>query len=461
MVPMRTKTPNLPRLSFAVLLIVHLSLIICHCSFIPSAAAGERLVLAFYYAWYDMDTWNLPLGDQPSTPYVSTDPATIERHVQEAQRAGLDAFVQSWYGPQVENNQTETNFRQLLDIAAGYGFRAAADVELTSPFLHSTADVVNALNHLLAVHAQHPAYLRVGGKPVVFFWRQNQYPVETWYSIRDQVDPDRTSIWIMEGTDLGYLGPFDGNHLYSVAWSDDPAGTLTRWGARVRDWSAAQNAPRYWVATVMPGYDDLNTGRADAFVRPRAGGQFYRQCWDGAIRSGADWIIVTSFNEWREGSQIETSAGYGDFYLNLTAELAAAYRQGAPPAIEAPPTDTPPAPETSEPTPTPTPEPTVEPSPTAIPATATSTLTPTPTPPASDTPSPTPSPSSSPSPSPTAPLTPTPDPTPTATAMPTPAPIERAAAWPWGGWVAGAAVALLAIGMLTHAIRLRRDVIGD
>ena len=146
------------------LLALLLSFLICHFSFPPPAAAqGERLVLAFYYAWFGMDVWELPLGDKPLYPHVSTDPAAIERHVGEAQQAGIDAFVQSWYGPQVENNQTETNFRQLLDIAAGRGFRAAIDVEVMSPFFHSSADVVNALDYLLTVHAQHPAYLRVGG----------------------------------------------------------------------------------------------------------------------------------------------------------------------------------------------------------------------------------------------------------------------------------------------------------
>ena len=422
----------------------------------PTGAQGERLVLAFYYAWFGMDVWDLPLGDQPLYPYRSTDPAAIERHVREAQQAGIDAFVQSWYGPQVENNQTETNFQQLLDIAAQHGFRAAIDLEVMSPFFHSTADVVNALNYLLSVHAQHPAYLRVGGKPVVFFWRQGQYSAETWVSIRDQVDPGRSSIWIAEGTDLSVLGPFDGLHLYSVAWSDDPGGVLIQWGDRVREWGAAQGVARAWVATVMPGYDDLNTGRAGAFVRSRAGGQYYRACWNGAIESGADWVMITSFNEWREGTQIEISAGYGDFYLNLTAELAAAYRQGAPAALGEAPTAAPP--------PTETPAPTEEPQPTAPPPTDT------PTPPPTDTPTPTLTLTSTPSPSPT--LTPTnvptatpsptntPASTPTPTPTPTPKLADRAATWPWGRWALGAAVALLALGAVVQALRLRRDVVG-
>jgi hypothetical protein len=362
----------------------------------PTDAAGERLVLAFYYAWFEMTTWDLPLPDKPSQPYASSDRSTMRRHVDWAKQAGIDAFVQSWYGPQVENNQTETNFAVLLDVAGNQGFSAAVDLEVTSPFLHSQGDVVAALQHLLTVHANHPAYLRVGGKPVVFFWRQTRFSVETWYSIRNQVDPNRTSIWITEGVDLDYLGPFDGNHLYSVAWDTEPEGTLIRWGQRIRDWVVQNGTARHWVATVMPGYDDRVTGRPDAFVRDRAGGAYYRRCWEGAIQSGADWVILTSFNEWMEGTQIEPSVGYGDSYLGLTRELGDAYRV----SVYVEPTPAP----TAEDTPTPQP---TDPVPTPT-STATPTATPTETPTVIPTPSPTPTETPSPTPTPFPTLTPTP-----------------------------------------------------
>ena len=320
-------------------LILHLLTILLTCACLllyipgpsPALAEDPRLVLAFYYAWYDQNTWSSGLpADQPSQAYTSSDPATIERHVSQAQATGIDAFVQSWYGPQEANNQTETNFRTLLDIAAAKGFQAAVDFETTGPFFADQGSIVDALRHLLAVHAQHPAYLRYQGKPVVFFWRQQRFSVDEWAKIRAQVDPDHDSFWIAEGVDIAYQAVFDGHHLYSIAWSPDSARTLDDWGFRVRRYESQNGVNRLWVATVMPGYDDTRTDRSDAFAVARQDGDYYRATWSAAMASQPDWIMITSFNEWIEGTMIEPSLSYGNLYLDLTRELVRGFKADNP-----------------------------------------------------------------------------------------------------------------------------------
>jgi Glycosyl hydrolase family 99 len=414
-------------------------------------AQNERLVLAFYYAWFDQATWKSgQLSDQPALPYDSRDLATIQRHVAQARSAGIDALVQSWYGPSGgSNNMTEANFAALLDVSAASGLRAAVDFETQGPFLSSAGDVQSALATLLSGHAQHPAYLKVNGKPVVFFWRQQRFSVDAWAAIRQQVDPERKSIWIAEGTDLAYLRVFDGIHLYSVAWSADPAPVLVNFGAKVRKAAQDLGGFRYWVATAMPGYDDTRLRGAGGFARPRANGDYFRATFSGAAQSGADWTIVTSFNEWLEGSMIEPSASYGDTYLNLTNELAATYRTGVAVAPTIAPAPSPAA--TTVITPaaaaamkaqvvsSSTVGPTLEPSSTAIPSPSpTCTATPTSTP---------------------APATPTLEPSPSPTDAPDPTPAPVSSGWldsmPPSAWVMIGGT-MLVLGVVAGAVAGRR-----
>lgn len=291
-------------------------------------AGDDRLVVAFYYAWYDKKTWSSgKVPDTPASPYTSSDRDAMARQVDQAKAAGIDALILNWWG---HGNQTEKNLQALLDIAAQKGLRVGVDFDLNSPFMQGTSSYADNLRHLISVHAAHPAYLRTQGRPVIFFYNVARLPVSTWRTIREQVDPSYNTVWIAEGTNLAYLSVFDGHHLYSITWSNRiaPAQTLASWGSKVRQYNREHQTGKLWVATVMPGYDDRRA-RSGGFARARDGGDYYRECWQAAIASQPHWVVINSFNEWPEGTYIEPSQAYGRLYLDLTAEWAARFKGAA------------------------------------------------------------------------------------------------------------------------------------
>ncbi|HEY6041045.1 MAG TPA: hypothetical protein VIX58_02855, partial [Anaerolineae bacterium] len=101
-----------------ILLIATAALVSTH----SAHAAMSPRVLAFYYAWYDNNTWNYnTVPDLPAQPYESYEPNVIARHIQQAQSAGIDAFVVSWIGT---NYPTDANFRTMLERSRAAGFAA-------------------------------------------------------------------------------------------------------------------------------------------------------------------------------------------------------------------------------------------------------------------------------------------------------------------------------------------------
>jgi hypothetical protein len=288
----------------------------------PAQAQGTAPVLVYYYVWWSPDVLGAgKTPDWPVTPYYSSDASVIQQQVSQAALAGIDGLVVGWYGPQEEYNQTETNFRVVLDQAAAHGIKALLSVDLGSAaWFKSTQEIIDGMNYAISVHAAHPAYFRYGGRPVFVFWFQGRYNLDEWAAIRQQVDPDHNTIWIAEGAMPDAMPTFDGLHMYTISWSENVYGTLSHWS------SVTHERGGIWMATAMPGWDNTYTQQSERYIRDREDGNFYRETFAAAAASGPDLILITSWNEWLEGTQIEPSHNYGDFYLNLTRELIGEYK---------------------------------------------------------------------------------------------------------------------------------------
>ncbi len=94
----------------------------------PSLRAGPApRVLAFYYAWFDANTWQPSVvPDTPAERYASNDSGAVARQVRQAKDAGIDAFVVSWIGA---NSPVDGNFKLVLNAAQSAGFSATVDFE--------------------------------------------------------------------------------------------------------------------------------------------------------------------------------------------------------------------------------------------------------------------------------------------------------------------------------------------
>ena len=67
---------------------------------------------------------------------------------------------------------------------------------------------------------------------------------------------------------------------------------------------------RLTVGTVIPGYDDTKV-RNGSRVILRNGTKTYRDYWDVINEVDVDWVFITSWNEWHEGTEIEPSVEHG------------------------------------------------------------------------------------------------------------------------------------------------------
>ncbi len=290
---------------------------------VPASAQSPKQVYAFYFPWWTNDSWgDGRLIDRPANQYDSRDGGAVGRQVGEAMGAGIDGFIVDWYGPQ-ENNLTSQVFNMLLDIAGGAGFKAAAAVDLNGPYANSPDQVLETMNYVVNDRANHPAYLRFNGKPVIYFWNQNKFSVADWKNIRNQVDPNHNTIWVMEGTSTGYLGVFDSLYLFNVAWAGNPGATARQWKN-----TALRGGGGYYTPTVLPGWDESRmTGRSNpSAIVDRAGGAYLTKSWNGAVSANTTTILITSWNEYFENSYIEPSQSYGTQSLDVLRPLIAAWK---------------------------------------------------------------------------------------------------------------------------------------
>ena len=207
-------------------------------------------------------------------------------------------------------------FRSLLAAAERDSFHVTIYYEQAS----STEKIFQDLQYILLKYTRSSAFLKVGARPVIFFYGRvtGRFSQDNWRDLFERLDREGLGIFaVADGFGEDLMRSFNGVHTYNpVTMPFDKV-----WALYLSSASRAKGMGKLFAATVLPGYDDRFV-RQPGIAQDRQNGRYYRAYWDAAIDSDPQWILITSFNEWHEGSEIEPSVELGDQYLQLTRELA-------------------------------------------------------------------------------------------------------------------------------------------
>ena len=308
-------------------------------------------VLAFYYTWYGRpgpdgkarhwgevkagEHWIAESTHYPAKgAYDSHDPAILDYHIELARGCGIDAFIATWWS---QGDFHDEAFALLLDHAQKKGLEATIYWETVPGEGQAKLDrAVNDLVYVLQKYGGHPAFLKLDGKPVLFVYGRvmGQVKLGEWPEIitkaRERYGKD--FVLIADGYREDYARLFDGVHTYNpCGWvagkkPDELAAASRKEFAK--DVALARSQGKLSCLTVIPGYDDTKI-RKPGLDAERQGGETYRVLWQQAIAARPDWVLITSWNEWHEGSEIEPSWEDGDKYGKMTAMFAADFKRSA------------------------------------------------------------------------------------------------------------------------------------
>ena len=331
-------------------------------------------VHTFYYGWYGNpeydgkyhhwnhqiiphhldSTWNnagnFPGGDDISAnfypesgSYSSNDSEIITRHMKQIKDAGIGVLAISWWG---KDSYTDNSVSTYLDIANQFQLKITFHIEPVYSSIEQFKEIVNYIN---SEYGNHPAFFRHNGKPFYYIYDSGKVKYPEWnkllatdgeLSIRNTpLDAIFIGHWERE-RDGGFItkSGFDGFYTYYASEGFMYGCTSSNWPVMAE--FARQNN-LIFIPCPGPGYIDTR-------IRPwnrkntedRDYGNYYERMFRNAAAVNPDYLAITSFNEWHEGTQIEpavpktipsfTYLDYGNdiepsFYLKKTRELIGKY----------------------------------------------------------------------------------------------------------------------------------------
>ena len=315
-----------------------------------------RDVGVHYYPWYGapLHNWNDGAwsNESPSTPvlgnYDSTDSDVIEQHIDWCRQAGVSWLNVSWWGRhsghdrRIQQDLLAHPRADELDWSILYettGRLGSDPVEFDGGVAQHT--FIDDLTYLADTYFQRDAYKRIDGRPVLYIWVAQNLRGDVQAAYETAVEEAGVRPYLI--ADIPAQSGLDSNPVTDIA---DAVTTYSVYstGEPTRDAfiETARSSYRSWyrateyvdvdlIPTAAPGFDDTEITHVyrDNDPVPSAPA-IYEETANAARRYADGPVLVTSFNEWYEDTQIEPSEEHGTAYLDITADSIAAKEREAP-----------------------------------------------------------------------------------------------------------------------------------
>jgi hypothetical protein len=326
----------------------------------------EKKVFAFHYAWYgtpwgpagEWRAWNhrmtkardgkrVTVGQHdpdrilyPGTrdigsmlypmdgPFDSRDVSTVRRQLSEAEEAGLDGFMLSWWGP---GHQSDKVLQVFMEECPADFICVNFETPYTFPLRDESREkgvdrIRQDMLYVLRTYSDSDRWIKMDGRPLIVIWRVEQYEVEEWACIKDAlVAEGYDPFWLAQMYDTAYVPPMDALCTYEpFSYTLQGVDLEALYKGKKRELEAKG---AYFAATANPGFDNRALHKPGLHL-PRENGGYYRLTWQACLCCDPDFVVINSYNEWGESSVIESTRQFGKDYLEYTREFVESYKRG-------------------------------------------------------------------------------------------------------------------------------------
>jgi hypothetical protein len=285
----------------------------------PASSTGINPIptLAYYYIWFDTNSWNRAKIDYPLLGrYTSDDRTVMRQHIQWAKAAGITGFIVSWKSTDVLNRRLD----QLEQVAEEENFKLAIIYEgldfNRNPL--PVSQIASDLDYFTKQFSSRKAF-QLFSKPMVIWsgtWKFTPGEIGT------VVQGRRKSLLILasERNLQSYqrlAGLVDGDAYY---WSSVNPDTFPDYQDKLSSMGAAIHKDGgIWIPPAAPGFDATQIGGTTTVDRKN--GDTFRAQINTAMAASPDALGIISWNEFSENSYIEPSQKYGSQYLDILSQI--------------------------------------------------------------------------------------------------------------------------------------------